>query len=78
MGFGFRLFQFIAASSRDNFFLMFQIVVKNLLQVEDAGMPVDEGQHLERDKIEADYKDVQETIAYLRDLLFAIKIVLIA
>lgn len=24
---------------------------------------------LERDKIEADYKDVQETIAYLRDLL---------
>ncbi len=45
MGFGFCLFQFIAASSRDNFFLMFQIVVKNLLQVENTWMPVDERQH---------------------------------
>ena len=45
MGFGFRLFQFIAASSCNDFFLMFQIVVKNLLQVENTWMPVDERQH---------------------------------
>ena len=40
MGLGFGLIQFEAASSGNHFFLVFQVVVENLLQVQDTGVSV--------------------------------------
>ena len=37
--------EFVLASSGDDFFLMIQVVVEDLLQVQDARMSVDQRQH---------------------------------
>ena len=43
--FGSGLVEFILASSGDDFFLMLQVIVEDLLQVQDARMSIDQCQH---------------------------------